>query len=139
LAAPLLIDPTQEDPWRRLFLDTDTGMVAPRFTQDGSEDPKAQATLQVLGTLLDEAVSEGRLSTIRRIRRTAEACLHTTGNDSHLVSDLIHEVRDDTFGVAAWFLRWEGANEQPFSSLRVQCKSLWRRLVALQSALEYGG
>jgi len=126
---PLLIDPTQRDPWLHLFMDSGTGVITPKYdASSGLEDPFGLATLEVISVLGHEAVIEGRLQTINRLRRAARRFL-ASGNRSD-ATDLHREIHEDAFGVARWFLVYEGRGESTWTELRMQHPRLWRRAVS---------
>ncbi|MEV4583387.1 HNH endonuclease [Nonomuraea jabiensis] len=125
---PLLLDPTQRDPWKHFFLDRSTGLIAPRYLEDDSTDPIAESTLEVLECLVDEAIAEGRLRAIRRFTRAVNDFL-AHGGDSHHMKRLQQEIAEDDYGVSLWFLAWEGSREQPFADFVHRYPVRRRRLV----------
>jgi len=124
---PLLIDPTAVDPWSRVTLDVGTGMLAARFRGE-VPDRSGEATLEVLDILNQESVAEGRKNSMRRLRTAAEEALAIDDRPSYL-HGLWHAIREDDFGVAAWFALWEGAEADPFSALRSNRPRVWRHFV----------
>jgi hypothetical protein len=126
---PLVIDPTSEDSWSHLVLDVGTGVLAPRFLDEGL-DPFGVATLEVIVALNYEPVIEGRARAIRRLVAAARLIL-TDGDTPDARGTLAEEVRSDEFGVAPWFALWEGARDEPFTTLRDAHPELWKRYLRM--------
>lgn len=126
--SPLVINPVDSDPWTHLILDTATGRLAPRYVS-GVFDARGEKTLEVLAPLNFEAVTDGRLKSIRRLRDAVGDVLLDDGSPA-LRRRLRHAVEDDDFGVAVWFAVREGGAEPPFWDLRHQSLVCWRRFVA---------
>lgn len=123
----LLINPTLEDPWDFLVLDTKSGYLAARFLEDDF-DPKGDATIEIMSCVNHEAVVEGRRRVISRYYEALESLL-ISDNPIRLVPKLIREVREDEYGVGEWFARREGREEPQFQELRNQFPLLWRQFV----------
>jgi 5-methylcytosine-specific restriction endonuclease McrA len=123
---PLLIDPSKRDPWDHLILDTSTGMLAPRFRLDGDFDAAGEATLDILTSLNNEAVVEGRARTIRRIRHAISEILKSDGSPDSM-RWLAVEIAEDDYGVSVWFFAREGRNEEEFEEFSRRLPALWRR------------
>ncbi|WP_438035910.1 hypothetical protein [Sorangium sp. So ce204] len=125
--APLLINPTAEDPWDFLFYDTGTGNLAARFDPNTRQAvPKGRQTLGSLGeTLQDEAVVDGRRRTQRNLSKAVRTFLHHPDLPG-AVHDLLESVRDnDAYGLTRWYFLKEGREEAPFSELRAQHHDVW--------------
>ncbi|MEU9720536.1 hypothetical protein [Streptomyces sp. NPDC047976] len=126
---PLLINPTEIDPWDHLIIDVETGVIAPRFS-GGDFDLRGDYTLQVIAPINDEATVEGR-------RRTAEKYLELAslaaieGDSKNARRAFKKAVRYDEFGLASWFAFREGSLEADFRQLRDNCPPLWRRFCVL--------
>lgn len=129
--APLLIDPTTEDPWDFLFYDTATGNLAPRFDPStGLAMPKGESTLAVLEPLLDEAVVEGRRRTQRNLFKAVRAFLNVS-DQPESIRDLFESVHDnEAYGLAHWYVNRDGRTESPFAELRALHPDVWRRIEA---------
>lgn len=124
---PLIINPTREDPWDFLILDTKTGYLSARFLDDDF-DPKGDSTIEVISCVNHEAVVEGRRRVIARYYDAVEAVLE--GKNINVASSkLLREVREDEHGIGEWFARREGREEARFAELRVRFPSVWRRFV----------
>jgi 5-methylcytosine-specific restriction endonuclease McrA len=126
---PLVINPTRDDPWSHLVLDVGTGVLAPRFLEEGL-DPFGDATLDVIVALNYEAVVEGRARAIRRLTAAAQLVL-ADGDSPDTRGTLAEQVREDEFGVAPWFAFWEGAGDEPFAILRTTHQQLWKRYLRM--------
>ncbi len=133
--APLLIDPTKDDPWDHLFYDVTTGQLVPRWLVDYQEqDPKGRATCgdEIL-PLNIEAIGESRKKTARNLVRVVEAFLSDarTGDFEDAVESLKLGIRDqDDHGLASWFFGRDGREEEPFKNLRKQYPEVWRDLLS---------
>ncbi|MFC8711304.1 HNH endonuclease [Streptomyces sp. NPDC057197] len=124
---PLIIDPTLEDPWDFLILDTKSGYLAARFLEEDF-DPKGDATIEVISCINHEAVIEGRRRVISRYYDALESLLESD-DPVGLVGKLIREVREDEYGVGSWFARREGRDDPLFKQLRDRFPVIWRRFV----------
>lgn len=127
---PLLIRPDKEQPWRFLYLDTQTGLISPRFQPETfNEDPRASFTLEVLPVLNFEATIQGRL---REIRLLNDACTNFISRPNVAEwTKLLVAFTDEQMGIKAWFTRYEGVEEDLWSQIRAGHKSKWRRLVGI--------
>ena len=133
---PTLIDPTAEDWWDHLVLDTATGVMAARYGPAG-QDPRGIDTLEVFGPLNFESVSEGRFRSAERLREAGAKAL-SQGDTVAVRANLVKEIRLDDFGVAAWFALSDGQGEEPFVSLRAAEPQLWSRFVGSVVQQQYG-
>lgn len=135
--SPLLIDPTSDDPWEHLFLDADTGYLVARWhTETGQPDPRGTVTTD--GVLLPvniEAVTSGRLRTIRRLRRAVRSYLQEVaqnGVGAEAGETLLAAVADnDDYGISCWFFHRDGAEESPFAEFRTRFPAIWEAARAL--------
>lgn len=128
---PLLVNPTREDPWTHFILDTDTGVLAPRYLE-GEFDAKGDATLDVLKPINYEAAAEGRKRVVDRIREAVKLVPDDKSARSEIdlaLKRLQSEVRQDDYGVAAWFGLWDGKIEQDFQELKSRNPAAWKRFV----------
>ena len=136
--APLLIDPTAEDPWDFLFFEPDTGIITARIVgESGSPHPKGQYTADCGVLPLNiEAVTEGRRRTYRSLCRAVRRFLTRALEDtdrSTIPEDVIEEIRDhDDYGLANWYFLKDGQDMPPFSELRQKHRSVW---LAITTAL----
>ena len=136
--APLLIDPTSDDPWDHLFFEPVTGQIAPRYRPDHTRDPKGQTTLEILAVGDHEAITTGRT----RCRRNLEGAVHrflrnardASAPDARdrAVKTLLQEIRDnDEYGLGQWYFLREGSHAPPFSELQADFSDVWGKITAL--------
>jgi len=136
---PLLIDPTSDDPWDHLFLDTDTGFLVARWHEaTGKPDRRGEITTDdSLLRLNTEAVTEGRLRTIRRLRRAVRGFLHEMAQNGAAGDAREHflaaVVDNDDYGISCWFFHRDGGTESPFAELRARFPEVWETAQALVS------
>lgn len=123
---PLLIDPTKVDPWKHLTLDTESGVIAPRYMGDGF-DLFGDKTLETLPTINYEAVAEGRKRICRRVRAAVDVV--NVDPTREAINDLLSEVSQDDVGVSRWFGFWEGAGEPEMVVLKQTRHRIWRRFL----------
>lgn len=123
---PLLIDPSRTDPWKHLTLDTESGVIAPRYI-DGGFDVIGETTLAILPTINYEAVAEGRLRVCRRLQSAVEVINANPTADA--IAELLAEVSQDDVGVSRWFGYWEGSREPEISALKQTAPNIWRRFL----------
>ncbi|MFJ2698613.1 HNH endonuclease [Streptomyces rochei] len=124
---PLIINPTREDPWEFLILDTKTGYLAARFLEEDF-DPKGESTVEIISCINHEAVVEGRRRIIARYYEAVD-CLLSSGDPKNSTGKLLREIREDEHGIGSWFARREGKEEPCFSELKTRFPSIWRRFV----------
>ncbi|MGI9824388.1 HNH endonuclease [Agromyces sp. Marseille-Q5079] len=125
---PLAIRPDRECPWEYLYLDMETGVIAPRMRPPMFEpDERAAETLRVLPVLGFEPVIEGRRREIRRLREVGNSAVTTRGTDE--VRALVLAFKEEHHGVKSWIAHHEGSDESPWRELKRQAPHLWRRLV----------
>lgn len=123
---PLLIDPSQVDPWQHLTLDTASGVIAPRYIGDDF-DPYGEETLDVLPTINYEAVAENRARICSRVISAVEMVTSDPTRDA--VSALMREVLQDDVGVSRWYGYWEGAYEVEMLSFQAAQEAIWKRFL----------
>ncbi|WP_442792211.1 HNH endonuclease [Mycobacterium sp. 2-64] len=123
---PLLIDPSITDPWRHMTLDTASGFIAPRYIVD-KYDIFGEATLEVLPTINNEAVAEGRARTCKRLRSAVNSVNEEPTPEA--ISELLSEVSQDDVGVSRWYGYWEGAAEAELLLLKQTRRNIWKRFL----------
>lgn len=123
--APLLIDPTAENPWEHVDFDTITGNLTAKFTQEGVEDPKGRETVALLRLNRREALAIGYRRTWRRLSGIVRTYMDRTAVRSQLVEDLVEA---DDHGLLGWCIHGGGRDEPLFDLLRHQHPEVWRRL-----------
>ena len=129
--APLLIDPSAEDPWEFLDFDPITGNLNARYHLLPSEgySEKGETTVAVLHLNSREGVSVGYLRTYRRL-----CSLVTQWADQTLAENYLDRLREeDDHGLLGWFLHGSGHNDPSFSRFRELHPDAWA--ICLQSFL----
>jgi uncharacterized protein (TIGR02646 family) len=131
---PLLIDPTNEDPWDHLFFDNKTGELTARWLPEGAQDPKGLVTTgpDIL-PLNIELITNGRKRTLRNLERFVSKYLAdfeiAERRDESLAS-LIEALREnDDYGLTEWCFVRDGREFQPFSSLREMDPGGWQEIL----------
>jgi len=121
-------------------MDTDTGWLAPRYWL-GNYDPKGTATLEILEPINHESATEGRMRIITRLRDAVSA-IPGDGSSRKAIDDslrkLLDEVRQDDYGISAWFAIWDGKDEDEFRNLNIRNAAAWRRFVRFSINVRYG-
>lgn len=120
--APLLIDPSSEDPWAFLDFDPDTGNLIARYLiSTGAFSDKGETTVSVLHLDKREGVSAGYRKTYSRLCR-----LVADWKDQNLAEDYLEQLdKADDHGLLGWFLHGSGQNEPAFSRFRGQYADAW--------------
>jgi uncharacterized protein (TIGR02646 family) len=120
--APLLVDPTAEDPWEFLDFDPETGNLNARYLLPiGEYSAKGENTVTVLHLDKREGVSAGYRKTYSRLCR-----LVTEWTDQHLVQDYLERLHEaDDHGLLGWFLRGSGRNDPSFLRFRERYQDAW--------------
>jgi hypothetical protein len=90
----------------------------------------------VIPPLLDEAVAEGRLQTIIRLREAVERCLGEEAGPQ-ASTKLLSEVRSDEYGITTWVTRFEGVAAEPFAALKATRTCLWRSVCRVDARVEH--
>ena len=135
--APLLIDPTAEDPWDYLFYDPQTDEITARWDRaTGEENPKGRNTVALLATLRHQAITESRRRTRRSLQRTIRVFLHRIKVEEDdrptCIEAFLEEISDfRDHGLAQWFFLREGREEPPFTDLRRELPDVWARITKL--------
>lgn len=114
--APLLIDPSAEDPWGSLDFDPATGNITARYdlaSQDLS--PRGQKTVEILRLDRRESVARGYQRTWRRLVGVVENfCADPAPGLRGLAGRL---TESDDHGLLGWCLNGAGRTEPPFDQL----------------------
>lgn len=132
---PLLINPTNENPWSFLYFEANTGIITARYDANtGKPNPKGEHTTdpKVL-PINNEAITEGRLRTKRSILRAVETYLKSPGN-AEAEEELLASIRDHCdYGLAVWFFLSDGQSENPFRDLRNTHPRTWDAVTKILS------
>jgi uncharacterized protein (TIGR02646 family) len=131
--SPMLIDPTDEEPWDHLYYDSRTGIITARFMPTGEPEPRGVYTVECSNLPLNiEQVTEGRLRTQRNIERCVDRFLESMspeGAHDPREQELFQCLQDnDDYGLRTWFLFREGRNGRRFEELRTRFPSTWATL-----------
>ena len=120
--APLLIDPTAEDPWEYLDFDPVTGNINARYLlTTEAYSPKGETTVKVLHLDRREGISAGYRKTYKRLSQ-----LVTDWTDRQLPVEYLERLREtDDHGLLGWFLHGSGQNEPAFSRFRERHQEAW--------------
>lgn len=130
---PLLIDPSDEDPWEHLDFDSETGNLMARVcATSGLPSRKGEATVGLLK--LDER--EGRSSVYRRtflrlrdvVASELDSARGVSTPDAATLLDRLQNI--DDHGLLAWCFSERGARHVPFDRLRCEFPKLWTAGVA---------
>jgi len=119
---PLLIDPTNEEPWQYLDFDPMTGNIVARFNPgSGGEFPKGRETVRVLHLDRREGVANGYKKTFRRLKGFVEELLQR-----EFSNDDVERLREaDDHGLLGWCFGEIGQKVQPFSRFRTTRPREW--------------
>lgn len=123
--APLLIDPTQDDPWQHLDFDPETGNLTARYELSRDDySAKGVKTVEVLQFDRREGLSRGYRRTFRRLSQIVSAALQQS---SPIVADALQqELREaDDHGLLPWCFGQIGQTIEPFNALREHHPDAW--------------
>lgn len=127
--APLLVDPTAEDPWEQLDFDPATGNVVARFdTASNAWTAKGQVTVDLLQLDRREAMAAGYQRTYRRLAEIVTRALGQPEPDPDTLR--AHLSAADDHGLLTWCFHRSGRNETPFSDLRKRHPDVWTACAA---------
>ena len=126
---PLLIDPTEEDPWHFLYFEPRTGNITAKFDAViNAPDLRGEHTVQLLA-LNHEAVTEGRQATRRNLEAAVRAFLAAMAAGGLVGSATeylkISVIDNADHGLSVWYFQRDGADEQPFRDLREMYQAVW--------------
>lgn len=134
-ASPMLIDPTNDDPWDHLFYESRTGIVTAKFLLTGQPDPRGDYTVKLSNLPLNiQAVTDARLRTTRNLERCVKRFLESvesTVDRDPFEHELVSCVEDNNdHGLGAWFVLRDGRDESRFAQIRQRFPSTWSTLEA---------
>jgi uncharacterized protein (TIGR02646 family) len=134
--APLLIDPTAEDPWRHLDFDPETGNLVARFDITTNHfSSKGEQTVEILWLDRREALASGYRRTFLRLKNFLSRRLSSGENLN--AAELVASLRDkDDHGLLEWCFLSTGQKEHPFSALRSEHTDVWEACVAILQRFE---
>lgn len=122
--APMLLDPTVDEPWRHLDFDPQTGIVTAAFDVGSAAlDPRGKETVELLGLEQREALQVGQRRTWNRLASRLEVALRSASIKPHvLVADL---QLDDEHGLLPWCFSARGGRVKPFADLLARDPSVF--------------
>jgi uncharacterized protein (TIGR02646 family) len=131
--APLLVDPSAEDPWEHLDFDSDTGNLMARVDRaSGEPSRKGATTVDLLQLDAREALSNVYKRTFRRLRAEVDAALDAARGvgapDGAALLDRLQAA--DDHGLLAWCFSERGARHPSFDRLRRELPDTWNAGVA---------
>lgn len=122
--APLLIDPTSDNPWNFVDFEPATNAFVARFdTSIDAPSPRGEETVRILQLDRREALEAGYGITNRRIRAAVVRALPEAAPDAEA---LCRELREaDAHGLLGWYFSGTGRNATPFRELRIRHPAVW--------------
>lgn len=131
--APLLVDPSAEDPWEHLDFDSDTGNLMARVdAASGAPSRKGEATVDLLQLDAREALSNVYKRTFRRLCAEVDSALDAArgvaARDAAALLDRLQAA--DDHGLLAWCFSERGARHSSFDRLRRELPDAWTAGVA---------
>lgn len=124
VGAPLLIDPTADNPWDYLDFNPDTNTFVARFDPDGNAQfPKGLETVAALQLDRREALEAGYRKTHRRIVAAVDSAVQQALPDAPSLCEALREA--DDHGLLGWYLGGTGQSLPPFSELRARHPDVW--------------
>jgi uncharacterized protein (TIGR02646 family) len=126
---PMLVDPSNEDPWEHLDFDPDTGNLTARYdAASGSPSAKGETTVRLLQLDRREGMAEGcRRTYLRLTKRVLQALAAGAEDAEALARDL--QLADE-HGLLGWCFGPVGAKTQPFAELRRRAPGTWEACAA---------
>ncbi len=126
-ALPLLINPSEENPWQYLDFDPLTGNITATYQvlQKGFSK-KGQVTVEVLALDAREQLAKGYFKTWNRLVKAVEKFLKTPYLASEFIDKLLEK---DDHHLLGWCFHGTGENEYPFNELKQRHPQLWQSFV----------
>lgn len=128
---PILVNPAVDDPWQFIFFDEITGNLVARVV-GGVPDPRGEVTCDPSILPLNlEATAEGRLRTVRRLRKAVADFLRDAPISEPVArTQLVTEIADvDAQGLVRWYFLHDGQHVAPFAAMRVGYVGTWAHVV----------
>lgn len=120
--APLLIDPTVDDPWQHLDFEPESGLIKARYdVLSDQRSPKGLETVRLLA-LDRREVTIGHSKTFRRLKKTVAHALEADMPAPALIDELREE---DDHGLLPWCFGDIGRTVEPFSDLLHRKPDTW--------------
>jgi uncharacterized protein (TIGR02646 family) len=125
---PLLIDPTQADPWLDLDFDPLTGNIVARFNpQSNDYSERGIATVKLLNLDRRESLAAGHRKTFRILARLVQRFIEQPDADGGNLVESLQEA--DEHGLLHWCVTGLGSNQPPFRELRESHPLVWSLLL----------
>jgi len=122
--APMLIDPSAEDPWESLDFDPETGNLTARYDSASmTVVAKGERTVEVLRLDRREALSTGYRRTYLRLVACVRAALTEDAIDLEKLQARLRQL--DDHGLMGWCFGPVGIRMSPFSELRRKVPDGW--------------
>ncbi|MGL6079902.1 hypothetical protein [Methyloversatilis discipulorum] len=121
---PLLVNPSDEDPWEHLDFDPDTGNLTARYIVDqDAPSAKGEETVKILQLDRREGMAEGYRQTFKRIVARVNAALAEDQIDPQQLADDLLEY--DDHGLMGWCFGPVGRHLSPFQQLHDTAPAAW--------------
>jgi len=121
---PMLLDPTEHDPWMHLDFDPATGNLVASFNaMIGAWSRRGTATVEVLKFDRREALAAAYQKSYRRLVSVVERALQQEMLDAAALCGELREA--DDHGLLGWCFRGTGQRLQPFSTLKESFPDVW--------------
>lgn len=121
---PMLVDPSDDDPWQFLDFDHMTGVIVARFDRAANaESAKGAETVKLLQLDRREALNDGYLKTWRRLKAILETALNQNALYAELLLASLRQA--DDHGLLGWCFTGTGQTVAPFSTLRIRRPDIW--------------
>lgn len=125
---PLLINPSEEDPWTHLDFDPQTGNIVARYdVQNNSPSPKGVATVKLFQLDRRESIAEGNRRTYSRLAKVISDSL--AQNDLEAAGLIVRLKEADDHGLLGWCLAGPGSQLEPFATLHSNHADVWAACV----------
>lgn len=120
---PLLINPSEEEPWDFLVFDPETGNLNAKFDlQCNDFSSKGMTTVVMFKLDAREGMAEGYQKTYRALHHIVDEFLCQP--HAHLIDDLLDA---DDHGLLGWCFKGLGQQDAPFSTLKMQHPTIWQK------------
>jgi uncharacterized protein (TIGR02646 family) len=123
--APLLIEPTTENPWEYLDFDPTLGTLQARFDPNADGSSHRGAGTHELLQLNRECLERGNKNAWNHLTLICRQALESQGDTEEVVRQLREA---DTRDFLGWALTGTGLSEPPFPELRQRRPDVWAAL-----------
>jgi uncharacterized protein (TIGR02646 family) len=113
--APLLIDPSIDNPWNYLEFDSQTGNITAKYDlQTNGFSPKGENTVSILHLNSREAMASSYLRSLKRIKNTVIPYISGSAGTPDFRALLKNLRLADENGLLDWCFKYSGKEETPF-------------------------